>query len=195
VNALAQAVGEEALRDEDYARRTREFVQRERMRLAGRLAGIPGLAVYPGRANFLLLRLDRKVMTATRLAEKLLKRGIAVRVCDNFDGLDDRFFRVAVRTEEENSRLVDAVAAALGKPRKTVKKRKPAVMFQGTASNAGKSVLAAAFCRILLQDGYNPAPFKAQNMSLNSFVTGEGGKWDGRRSSRPRPAGSLLTCG
>ncbi len=176
VNALAQAVGEEALRDEDYARRTREFVRRERERLAGWLAGIPGLTVYPGQANFLLLRLDRKVTTAPRLAEQLLKRGIAVRVCDNFDGLDERFFRVAVRTEEENARLVDAVATALGRPRKAVKKRTPAVMFQGTASNAGKSVLAAAFCRILLQDGYSPAPFKAQNMSLNSFVTGEGGE-------------------
>jgi cobyric acid synthase CobQ len=49
-------------------------------------------------------------------------------------------------------------------------------MFQGTGSNAGKSVLAAAFCRILFQDGYRPAPFKAQNMSLNSFVTRDGGE-------------------
>lgn len=50
------------------------------------------------------------------------------------------------------------------------------IMFVGTCSDAGKSVINAAFCRIFRQDGYCPAPFKAQNMSLNSYSTAEGGE-------------------
>lgn len=48
------------------------------------------------------------------------------------------------------------------------------LMLAGTGSDVGKSIIAAAFCRIFLQDGYHPAPFKAQNMALNSYPTPEG---------------------
>lgn len=48
------------------------------------------------------------------------------------------------------------------------------IMFAGTGSDVGKSIITAAFCRIFRQDGYCPAPFKAQNMALNSYATPEG---------------------
>ncbi|MCE5242137.1 MAG: cobyric acid synthase [Syntrophobacteraceae bacterium] len=54
--------------------------------------------------------------------------------------------------------------------------RPKSLMFLGTGSDVGKSVLVAAFCRILKQDGFRVAPFKAQNMALNSYITPDGGE-------------------
>ncbi len=177
VNTLAQAAGAAALRNDAYIKETRRLVKELREELTGAIGKLPGLKVYPGAANFLLVRSDHPALDAVELSRRLLASGIAIRVCDNFAGLDRRFFRIAVRTHNENEHLITILGQTLGvAPKRVSRKKTPAIMFQGTASNVGKSILTAAFCRILLQDGFRVAPFKAQNMSLNSFVTLDGGE-------------------
>ena len=100
VNSIAQAVGSVALRDRDYVERSRRLVNTQRQILEERLRAMDGLTIYPGRANFLLVRIDRQDMDAIALSNRMLTDGIAIRVCDNFHGLDKRFFRVAVKAEE-----------------------------------------------------------------------------------------------
>jgi cobyric acid synthase CobQ/L-threonine-O-3-phosphate decarboxylase len=173
VNTLAQVVGVAALQDADYLTRTRSYVREQRGALMAALSAMPCLRVYPGEADFLLVQ--SMSLDAPTLAARLLNEGIAIRVCTNFDGLDASFFRVAVRTERENARLCEALRRVMGFPVAAAPKQRAAtLMFQGTSSNAGKSVLTAALCRILHQDGLSVAPFKSQNMSLNSFVTRDG---------------------
>jgi cobyric acid synthase CobQ/L-threonine-O-3-phosphate decarboxylase len=177
VNTLAQEAGLVLLADDDYARRTVTLVRQERERLTAELDALPGAHVYPGEANYLLVRISHGDFDAPCLAERLLRQGLAIRTFGPGEHLDRRFFRLAVRSAEENDRLCAALAAAFGAARPSRRKRKtPALMIQGTSSNAGKSVLVAALCRILFQDGIDVAPFKSQNMSLNSFVTRDGGE-------------------
>lgn len=176
VNSLAQAVGERAVTDREYQQKTRTAVGRLRQNFAEELSRISTLKVFPGEANYLFLKILTSTDSAT-LAEFCLQRGVMIRRCDNYPGLSSgRFFRLAVRREEENARLLSVLRALWPT---SVKKgvrppRAAALMVQGTCSDAGKSIIATAFCRILRQDGLLVAPFKAQNMSLNSFVTRAG---------------------
>ena len=180
LNSLAQGVGTELMRrgNQSYLENSRQLVIRNRQWLHQALEKISHLTVIPSQANFLLVRLDGKQDTAWLANTLLKKHTIAIRVCANYEGLDNSWFRVAVRNQEENEQLVAALLAVLQPTIATrpVQRKTPSLMLLGTGSDVGKSVLVAGLCRILLQDGVRVAPFKSQNMSLNSYVTRDGGE-------------------
>jgi threonine-phosphate decarboxylase len=105
VNTPAQIAGIASLADAGYRERTVGYITAERNALAAGLGALPGLTPYPSAANFLLVEL-RNGMSAHQVRASLLQRHIIIRDCSNFVGLDGRFFRVAVRGRDENSRLL-----------------------------------------------------------------------------------------
>lgn len=175
--AAEQRIMPELLKQSEFAVKSVAECRKLRSELAQSLAEIPGIKVYPGRANFILFACE-----LPGLFERLLQEyHIAVRRCSDYAGLGERFYRVAVKGEADNAKLILALRKIVAPeevfaPFVAEKRRTPALMLQGTCSNAGKSILTAGFCRAMLQDGYRVAPFKAQNMALNSFVTADGGE-------------------
>lgn len=163
---------------DDFIRNHREQTRIRRDHLDALLHTLPGIETCPSAANYILFRWPG---APAGLIETLLcEHRIALRDCSNYRGLEQGpWYRTAVRSEDDAERLVEALRGCLI-PSKLPDapalhlRRTPALMIQGTCSDAGKSILTAAFCRILLQDGYDVAPFKAQNMALNSGVTALG---------------------
>jgi threonine-phosphate decarboxylase len=108
VNSLAQLAGEAALTDSNYLARSRELIALERKLLFEGLMR-PDIKTYPSNVNFILLRLLNNKISPWNFEDYLGRRGIIVRNCSNFMGLGDGFFRIAIRTKEENLRLLAAL--------------------------------------------------------------------------------------
>lgn len=179
VNSFGHVFAAKAFEDEQYQNDSRAHCEKLRNDLTTALAQISCLKIYPSSANYLFIKLLQG--DSTSLYDHCRKQSILIRRCDNYRGLEDSsyFVRVAVRTAKENKRLIAAFQSYYAKEDATRSNRKPkkaarSLMFQGTCSDAGKSILTAGLCRVLIQDGIHVAPFKAQNMSLNSFVTLQG---------------------
>jgi threonine-phosphate decarboxylase len=113
VNTPAQIAGVASLAESDYRERTVRYVSTERDALARGLADLPGLTPFRSVANFLLVEIQKGI-SAVELRSRLMEKRILIRDCSNFNGLDGRFFRVAVRTSEENRRLLAALGEVLG---------------------------------------------------------------------------------
>ncbi len=113
VNSLAQAAAIAALADKDHSRRTMEIVQAEKRFLCAKLGQIRGFRVFPADTNFIFVDVRQSGCSASHLKEKMIKQGILIRDCSSFAGLDGFFIRVAVRTREENERLLNAFRKVL----------------------------------------------------------------------------------
>lgn len=114
VNTLAQICAEEVVKDKAYINKTREFISKEKSYLFTRLKEIAGLKVYPPSVNFILCKLeDSALRNVDILSRKLARSGIIIRNCSNFRGLNNRFFRIAVRKRRENRKLIKALKVTL----------------------------------------------------------------------------------
>lgn len=114
VTALAMNALAEALRDEDYALETIERNRHARICFSAALTQL-GVHVFPSAANFLFLRLPDS-FPALKVRDQLIREhAIVVRECDSFAGIErGRFLRMAVRQENENARLIEALASVFG---------------------------------------------------------------------------------
>jgi L-threonine-O-3-phosphate decarboxylase len=108
VNSLAAAVGNVILQDTAFQQKTWDWLAATRPKFQHQLASIPGLQPLFSSANFFLVQSDRSV---PELQATLLKQHqILIRDCMSFPEFGDRYFRVAIRTTEENQRLIDALS-------------------------------------------------------------------------------------
>lgn len=108
VNTLALAAGTAALQDADHNRQTLEFIRQERRTLFQKLEQFPQFRVYPSSVNYLLIEI-KNGMTARELRDRLMPQRILIRDCSSFMGLSEYFFRIAVRSSEDNQRLLDCL--------------------------------------------------------------------------------------
>lgn len=108
VSLPAQLAGRQALKETAYLEETRALILQEKKFLQERLSEL-GLQVYPPAANYVFFCIKDSVYSAERFQKQLAQHGILIRSCGNYRGLDQSYFRIAVRTRAENERLIKAL--------------------------------------------------------------------------------------
>ena len=109
VNCLAQAAAVAALKDTEHLRVTLELIKKEKAWLQVELGKFGSFKFSAPDANFFFIDIRKSGLTATKLKNELLSQGILIRDCTSFRGLDEFYVRVAVKTHEENMRLIEAL--------------------------------------------------------------------------------------
>ncbi|MDZ5253347.1 threonine-phosphate decarboxylase CobD [Clostridium sp. LIBA-8841] len=109
VNTVADYAGREALKEVKYIKDSIAYVKKENEFLYNGLKAFKDINVFKGAVNFLFFKLSREL----NLREELIKQGIIIRSCNNYIGLDNSYYRVAVRRREENEKLLEALSKIL----------------------------------------------------------------------------------
>jgi len=107
VNILAQKAGEIILNQDEYIKLTKKVIYKEKLFLYQELKKIENIEVYYPNANYIFIDLKNSGYNSTAVYEKLAKKGILIRNCFNYRGLDDNFIRIAVKSREDNKKLID----------------------------------------------------------------------------------------
>lgn len=109
VNTLAQAAGIAAIKDSDYINKTCIYVKEQRDFLYKELKKLTGFKVYKPNANFILINCEDTQKTAEMWQKLLFPHNIMIRNCNNFMGLNDFYFRVAVKSQKDNELLLNSI--------------------------------------------------------------------------------------
>ena len=109
LTVLASCATLAAFNDTDFIENTKKTIAKERTELAKNLGEIESLHVYPSVTNFLLVKIQNRKITSTKLKEALAKERMLIRDCCTFAGMDDSYFRITVRSAKDNQKLVQAI--------------------------------------------------------------------------------------
>lgn len=111
LNSLGALAGELMLQDKDYIHRTRELILSERTRLLQALVEIPTYKTYPAYANFILLKIQKPVLTSYDVFDACIRQGLMIRDCSSFECLDGEYIRFCIMNLEDNTRLLNILSS------------------------------------------------------------------------------------
>jgi len=114
INGLACYATLAAFNDKEFIANTKITIAQEREALCSSLSTIEGLRCYPSVTNFVLVKIENGKTTSTKLKEALAKQGMLIRDCCTFMGMDDKHFRVTIRSAKDNQKLTQAIKQIMG---------------------------------------------------------------------------------
>ncbi|MFX1317363.1 MAG: pyridoxal phosphate-dependent aminotransferase [Promethearchaeota archaeon] len=111
VNNIAQKLAEKLIQSKEFIKTSKEFFEKERDYVISELSNIKGFKIFPSSTNFLLINTKDTEFSSKILRKKMLKHNILIRDCSNYEGLDEYYIRIAIKSREQNNRLIDALSS------------------------------------------------------------------------------------